>query len=105
MWLKCNKLSVNVKKTNYVIFKPRQRIANGDFKGRVSRLCAWANCHVSPFNSIVMETIESTDAENGNNPIVMVTHWNYFCNHFLCVMNLLHANRLLVRRINFRPIQ
>ena len=30
-WLKCNKLSVNVKKTNYVIFKPRQRIANGDF--------------------------------------------------------------------------
>ena len=31
MWLKCNKFSVNVKKTNYVIFKPRQGIANGDF--------------------------------------------------------------------------
>ena len=31
MWLKCNKLLVNVKKTNYVIFKPRQRIANRDF--------------------------------------------------------------------------
>ena len=31
MWLKCNKLSVNIKKTNYVIFKPRQRIANHDF--------------------------------------------------------------------------
>ena len=40
-------------------------------KGRVSRLCAWANCHVSPFNSIVIETIESTDAGNGNNPIVI----------------------------------
>ena len=31
-------------------------------QGRVSRLCAWANCHVSPINSIVIETIESTDA-------------------------------------------
>ena len=31
MWLKCNKLSVNIKKTNYVIFKPRQKIANHDF--------------------------------------------------------------------------
>ena len=31
MWLKCNKLSVNIKKTNNVIFKPRQRIANHDF--------------------------------------------------------------------------
>ena len=31
MWLKCNKLSVNVKKTNYVIFKSRQGIANGNF--------------------------------------------------------------------------
>ena len=29
--LKCNKLSVNIKKTGYVIFKPRQRIANHDF--------------------------------------------------------------------------
>ena len=44
---------------------------NRELKGRVSRLCAWANCHVSPFNSIVIETIESTDAGNGNNPIVM----------------------------------
>ena len=25
VWQKCNKLSVNVKKTNYVIFKPRQK--------------------------------------------------------------------------------
>ena len=41
------------------------------FKGGVSRLCACANCHVSPFNAIVIETIESTDAGNGNNPIVM----------------------------------
>ena len=31
MWLKCNKLFVNIKKTNYVIFKPRQRIAKDDF--------------------------------------------------------------------------
>ena len=38
-------------------------------KGRVSRLCAWANCHVRPFNSIVIKTIESTDAGNGKNAI------------------------------------
>ena len=25
VWLKCNKLSVNIKKTNYVIFKSRQK--------------------------------------------------------------------------------
>ena len=25
VWLKCNKLSVNIKKGNYVIFKPRQK--------------------------------------------------------------------------------
>ena len=25
VWQKCNKLSVNIKKTNYVIFKPRQK--------------------------------------------------------------------------------
>ena len=40
-------------------------------KGRVARFCVWANCRVSPFNSIVIETIESTDAGNGNNPIVI----------------------------------
>ena len=28
VWLKCNNLSVNVKKTNYVIFKPRQKKFN-----------------------------------------------------------------------------
>ena len=28
VWLKCNKLSVNIKKTNYVIFKPRQKKFN-----------------------------------------------------------------------------
>ena len=28
IWLKCNKLSVNVKKTHYVIFKPRQKKFN-----------------------------------------------------------------------------
>ena len=53
-------------------------------EGRVSRLCALANCHVSSFNSIVIKTIESTDAGNGNNAIeVEFTQWNYFCNHFL----------------------
>ena len=31
MWLKCGKLSFNIKKTDCVIFKPRQRIANDDF--------------------------------------------------------------------------
>ena len=33
MWLKSNKLSVNIKKTYYyyVIFKPRQRVASYDF--------------------------------------------------------------------------
>ena len=31
MRLKCNKLSLNIKNTIYVIFKPRQRIANDDF--------------------------------------------------------------------------
>ena len=28
VWLKCNKLSVNIRKTNYVIFKPRQKKFN-----------------------------------------------------------------------------
>ena len=37
IWLKCNKLSVNIKKTNYIIFKPRQRIANHDFKAPAKR--------------------------------------------------------------------
>lgn len=31
MWLKCIKLLVNFKRTNYVIFNQRQRIANHDF--------------------------------------------------------------------------
>lgn len=31
MWLKCIKLSVNFKRTNYVIFNQRHRIANHDF--------------------------------------------------------------------------
>ena len=35
-------------------------------KGRVSPLCVWANFHVSPFHSIVIETIESTDRGNAN---------------------------------------
>ena len=30
---------------------------------------AWANCHVSPFHSIVIETIERTDAGDGNSAI------------------------------------
>ena len=38
-------------------------------KGRVSCLCVWVNCHVSPFNSIVIETIESTEAGSGSNAI------------------------------------
>ena len=28
VWLKCNKLAVNIKKANYVIFKPRQKKFN-----------------------------------------------------------------------------
>ena len=28
IWLKCNKLSVNIKKTHYVIFKPTQKKFN-----------------------------------------------------------------------------
>ena len=28
VWQKCNKLSVNIKKTNYVIFKPRKKKFN-----------------------------------------------------------------------------
>ena len=28
VWLKCNKLSVNIKKTNYIIFKLRQKKFN-----------------------------------------------------------------------------
>ena len=31
------------------------------------RFCAWANCYISP-----IETIESTDAGNGNNTIKVV---------------------------------
>ena len=38
-------------------------------KGRVSRLCAWANCHVRPFTSIAIKTMEITNAGNGNNAI------------------------------------
>ena len=31
VWLKCNKLSINVQKTNYVIFRPSQRKVNHIF--------------------------------------------------------------------------
>ena len=41
--------------------------SSNELKGRVSHFCAWANCHVGLFNSIVIEKIESTDAGNGNN--------------------------------------
>ena len=37
-------------------------------KGKVSCLYSWVNCHVSSFNSTVIETIESTDAGNGTVP-------------------------------------
>ena len=51
-----------------------------------------ANCHVSPFNSIVIEAIDSTDAGNGNNAIevellIGITF------EIISFMNLLHANR------------
>ena len=36
-WFKANKLSLNVKKSNYVIFKPRQRREEFDFKLMVTR--------------------------------------------------------------------
>ena len=31
VWLKCNKLSVNIKKTNYIIFKSRQKKLDYNF--------------------------------------------------------------------------
>ena len=31
VWLKCNKLSVNLQKTNYIIFKSRQKKLNYNF--------------------------------------------------------------------------
>ena len=31
VWLRCNKLSINVQKTNYVIFRPSQRKVNHSF--------------------------------------------------------------------------
>ena len=43
--------------------------SGGAVKGRVSRLCAWANCRVSPVHSIVLETMENTEAGKGNNVI------------------------------------
>ena len=60
----CNSLLSSIPENQ---IKKLQRIP----KGRDSRLCAWANCHVSPFNSIVIETIKSTDTGSGNNPIVI----------------------------------
>ena len=44
---------------------------SGDENGSTvaSLLCAWANCHVTPTNSIVIETIESTDVGKGNDAI------------------------------------
>ena len=72
------------KQTVDIIVSPLTFCLKGEF--HVS-----ANCHVSPTNSVVIKAIESTDAGKGNNAIE-VTLWNYYCNHFLCVMNLLHGS-------------
>ena len=79
------------------ILYPMNRLAlTGKFtnlNGRVSGFCAWANCHVNPFNSIVIETIESTEAGNGNNTIKVELRIGItFATVSVVIMNLLHAN-------------
>ena len=43
VWQKCNKLSVNIKKTNYVIFKPRKKNLTPAF---------FFPLEVNPFNNL-----------------------------------------------------